>query len=124
VELFVSEEGDQALVHHAQRSYYEELLAAGVVIWLYKAPTILHSKHISIDNDVAVIGSSNMDMRSFSLNLEVSLMVRGKEFVRQMRGVEQQYRENSRQLTSEQWAKQPFFRTVLDGLARLTSALQ
>jgi cardiolipin synthase len=56
--------------------------------------------------------------------LEVSLMVRGKEFVRQMRRVEQQYRDNSRQLTSEQWSKQPFFRTVLDGLARLTSALQ
>jgi cardiolipin synthase len=124
VELFVSEEGDQALVHHAQRSYYEELLKAGVVIWLYKAPTILHSKHISIDNDVAVIGSSNMDMRSFSLNLEVSLMVRGKEFVRQMRDVEQQCRDNSRQLSLEEWSTQPFLRTVLDGLARLTSALQ
>ena len=124
VELFVSEEGDQALVHHAQRSYYEELLEGGVVIWLYKAPTILHSKHISIDNDVAVIGSSNMDMRSFSLNLEVSLMVRGKEFVRQMRDVEQDYRENSRQLTLDEWSKQPFLPTVLDGLARLTSALQ
>ncbi len=124
VELFVSEEGDQALVYHAQRSYYEQLLKAGVVIWLYKAPTILHSKHISIDNEVAVIGSSNMDMRSFSLNLEVSLMVRGKEFVRQMRDVEQQYREMSRQLTLEEWGRQPFLRTVLDGLARLTSSLQ
>jgi cardiolipin synthase len=124
VELFVSEEGDQALVYHAQRSYYEQLLEAGVVIWLYKAPTILHSKHISIDNDVAVIGSSNMDMRSFSLNLEVSLLVRGKEFVRQMRDVEQQNRDMSRQLTLEEWGRQPFLRTVLDGLARLTSALQ
>lgn len=124
VELFVSEEGDQALVYHAQRSYYEQLLKAGVVIWLYKAPTILHSKHISIDNEVAVIGSSNMDMRSFSLNLEVSLMVRGKEFVRQMRDVEQQYRDMSRQLTLEEWGRQPFLPTVLDGLARLTSSLQ
>jgi cardiolipin synthase len=124
VELFVSEEGDQALVYHAQRSYYEQLLEAGVVIWLYKAPTILHSKHISIDNDVAVIGSSNMDMRSFSLNLEVSLLVRGKEFVHQMRDVEQQNRDMSRQLTLEEWGRQPFLRTVLDGLARLTSALQ
>lgn len=124
VELFVSEEGDQALVYHAQRSYYEQLLEAGVVIWLYKTPTILHSKHISIDNDVAVIGSSNMDMRSFSLNLEVSLLVRGKEFVRQMRGVEQQNRDMSRQLTLKEWRQQPFLRTVLDGLARLTSALQ
>ncbi len=124
VELFVSEEGDQALVYHAQRSYYEALLRAGVIIWLYKAPTILHSKHISIDDDVAVIGSSNMDMRSFSLNLEVSLMVRGRSFVEQMRAVEQRYRDDSRQLSLEEWMKQPLRSTVLDGLARLTSALQ
>ena len=65
-----------------------------------------------------------MDMRSFSLNLEVSLMVRGKEFVHQMRDVEQSYREMSRQLTLDDWKRQPFFSTVLDGLARLTSALQ
>lgn len=124
VELFVSEEGDQALVYHAQRSYYEALLRAGVIIWLYKAPTILHSKHISFDDDVAVIGSSNMDMRSFSLNLEVSLMVRGRSFVDQMRAVEQRYRDSSRQLSLEEWMKQPLRSTVLDGLARLTSALQ
>lgn len=124
VELFVSEIGDQALVYHAQRSYYEALLDAGVTIWLYKAPTILHSKHLSIDDDVAVIGSSNMDMRSFSLNLEVSLLVRGKGFVDQMREVEQRYRDLSRKLTAEEWSKQPLRSTVLDGLARLTSALQ
>jgi len=124
VELFVSEIGDQALVFHAQRSYYEALLEAGVIIWLYKKPTILHSKHMSIDDEVAVIGSSNMDMRSFSLNLEITMMVRGKSFVAQMREVEASYRVDSRELTMEEWRKQPFFATVLDGLARLTSALQ
>ncbi|MCU1425888.1 MAG: cls, partial [Microbacteriaceae bacterium] len=75
VQLFVSEIGDQPLVYHAQRSYYEQLLSAGVRIWLYKAPTVLHSKFFTIDDEVAVIGSSNMDMRSFSLNLEISVMV-------------------------------------------------
>ena len=124
VELFVSEIGDQSLVYHAQRSYYEALLEAGVKIWLYKAPTILHSKHLSIDEDVAVIGSSNMDMRSFSLNLEISLLARGKEFVDQMRAVEESYRALSRELTMVEWSKQPLRSTVLDGLARLTSALQ
>ena len=49
VELFVSEIGDQAMVYHAQRSYYEALLRAGVKIYLYKAPEVLHSKHFSID---------------------------------------------------------------------------
>src|ERR1700712_1765451 len=124
VQLFVSEIGDQALVYHAQRSYYEALLRAGVQIWMYKAPYILHSKHFTIDDVVAVIGSSNMDIRSFSLNMEVSMMVRGASFVRDMRVVEDGYRAQSRELTLAEWEKQPLRSTILDNLARLTSGLQ
>ncbi|MEX0152814.1 cardiolipin synthase [Microbacterium sp. LMI1-1-1.1] len=124
VELFVSEEGDQAMVYHAQRSYYEALLNAGVIIWMYRKPFILHSKSLTIDDEVAVIGSSNMDMRSFGLNLEVSMLVRGEEFVRDMRAVEDVYRGLSRELTIEEWRRQPLRSTILDNLARLTSALQ
>ncbi|WP_136045219.1 cardiolipin synthase [Microbacterium sp. K41] len=124
VGLFVSEEGDQAMVYHAQRSYYEVLLRAGVRIWMYRKPYILHTKSLTIDDEVAVIGSSNMDMRSFGLNLEVSMLVRGEEFVREMREVEDKYRSLSRELTLEEWMQQPLRSTVLDNLARLTSALQ
>ncbi|MGV2904015.1 cardiolipin synthase [Microbacterium sp. AGC62] len=124
VELFVSEEGDQAMVYHAQRSYYEVLLKAGVRIWMYRKPYILHTKTLTIDDEVAVIGSSNMDMRSFGLNLEVSMLVRGEEFVTEMREVEDKYRSLSRELTLEEWMQQPLRSTVLDNLARLTSALQ
>lgn len=124
VELFVSEEGDQAVVYHAQRSYYEALLRAGVRIWMYRKPYILHTKSLTIDDEVAVIGSSNMDMRSFGLNLEISMLVRGEEFVAEMRAVEDEYRALSRELTLEEWLQQPLRSTVLDNLARLTSALQ
>ena len=124
VELFVSEEGDQAIVYHAQRSYYEALLRAGVKIWMYRKPYILHSKSLTIDDETAVIGSSNMDMRSFGLNMEISLLVRGSEFADQMRAVEDRYRSLSRELTLEEWKQQPLRSTVLDNLARLTSALQ
>ncbi|WP_424936132.1 MULTISPECIES: cardiolipin synthase [Bacteria] len=124
VELFVSEEGDQAMVYHAQRSYYEALLRAGVRIWMYRRPYILHTKSLTIDDEIAVIGSSNMDMRSFGLNLEISILVRGEEFVTEMRAVEDEYRSLSRELTLEEWQQQPLRSTVLDNLARLTSALQ
>jgi cardiolipin synthase len=124
VQLFVSQIGDQGSVWHAQRSYYGVLLRAGVQIWLYPAPYILHSKHLSIDDDVAVIGSSNMDIRSFALNAEGSLLVRGPSFVLTMREVEQGYRTAGRQLTLEEWEKEPGSATFLDGVARLTSALQ
>ncbi len=124
VQLFVSEVGDQTLVFHAQRSYYEELLRAGVRIWLYRSPTVLHAKHFTIDDQVAIIGSSNMDMRSFSLNLEVSIMVRGEAFVRELRVIEQAYRDNSRELTLDQWLRRPTHMRVFDDLARVTATVQ
>ena len=124
VQLFVSEVGDQPVVYHAQRSYYEVLLKAGVRIWLYRSPTVLHPKHFTIDEQVAVIGSSNMDMRSFSLNLEISVMVRGHSFVRELRMLEESYRQNSRELHLDEWLARPFLSQVLDNLARLTAAVQ
>jgi cardiolipin synthase len=124
VQLFVSEIGDQPIVYHAQRSYYEALLRAGVRIWLYPAPVVLHAKHVTIDDEVAVIGSSNMDMRSFSLNLEISVMVRGRSFVKSLRAVEDGYRDASRELTLDEWLGRPFRMAVLDNAARLTAALQ
>jgi cardiolipin synthase len=124
VELFVSEIGDQGLVWHAQRSYYRALLEAGVQIYCYPAPFILHAKHFSIDDELALIGSSNMDMRSFALNSEISMMVHSKTFVADMRAVERGYRDISRSLTLPEWRLEPRKATVLDGLARLTSALQ
>ena len=124
VELFVSEIGDQFLVFHAQRSYYEALLRAGVKIWLYAGPTILHAKHLTIDDQISVIGSSNMDMRSFSLDLEISVMVRGEKFLAELRAIEDANRSMSRELTLEEWLARPVWHRTLDNLARLTAAVQ
>ena len=124
VELFVSEIGDQFMVFHAQRSYYEQLLRAGVKIYLYRAPTILHAKHLSIDDDVAVIGSSNLDIRSLSLHMELSVLVHGAGFTSAMRAVEDDYRANSRQVVLSEWLKRPRREKAFDNLMRLTSSLQ
>nr|WP_264357475.1 cardiolipin synthase [Pseudarthrobacter sp. MM222] len=124
VELFVSEKGDQFLVHHAQQSYYEALLEAGVRIYLYKAPFVLHAKHFTIDDEVAVLGSSNMDMRSFSLNLEVSVMLLGEDIVQRLRAVEDTYRDISHELVLEDWMKRPMLVKYVDNVARLTATLQ
>lgn len=124
IELFVSEVGDQRMVYHAQRSYYEALLRAGVRIYLYRAPKVLHSKHFTIDEEVAVIGSSNMDVRSFSLNMEVSVLVHGRRFVDALREIEDGYRVNSRELQFEHWIRRPVSQKAFDNLARLTASLQ
>lgn len=124
VELFVSEKGDQFLVHHGQRSYYEALMKAGVRIYLYPKPMVLHAKHFTVDSEVAIIGSSNMDMRSFSLNLEVTVMMIDRDVVRQMHAVEDHYRSISRELKLEDWVNRPVLARYVDNVARLTATLQ
>jgi len=124
VQLFASAVADQAMVYHAQRSYYETLLDAGVRIFLYEEPIVLHAKHFTVDDEVAVVGSSNMDMRSFSLNFEVSLMVRGRTFVDELRAVEDDYRAHSHELTLEEWRARPMPMHIVDNVARLTATVQ
>ncbi|MEO9248667.1 cardiolipin synthase [Citricoccus nitrophenolicus] len=124
VELFVCRKADQFMVHHAQQSYYDALLDAGIRIYRYPDPNVLHSKLFTIDNDVAVFGSSNMDMRSFSLNMEVSVLTVGSEMVEALQPVVEQYREVSEELTKEQWRARPRAQRWTDNVFRLTSALQ
>lgn len=124
VELFVSETGDQFMVYHAQRSYYEQLLRAGVKIYLYRAPTILHAKHLTLDDDVCLIGSSNLDIRSLSLHMELSVLIHQRRLTDQMREVEDRYRSDSRQLMLDDWLQRPSRHRILDDLMRLTSSLQ
>lgn len=124
VTLIVSEMGDQFLTYHAQGSYYEELLKAGVNICRYQAPLILHSKSISIDDDIAVIGSSNMDIRSFQLNLEITLVCYGPRVAADLRRQEEEYLRRSHPLDLETWQARPLHTRLFENLARLTSALQ
>jgi cardiolipin synthase len=124
VELFVSEQGDQFLVHHAQRSYYQGLLEAGVRIYLYPKPMVLHAKFFTVDDKVGVLGSSNMDMRSFSLNLEVSLMMLGDGIVPKLLEVADTYRKVSRELVLDEWKQRPRAERYVDNVCRLTATLQ
>jgi cardiolipin synthase len=124
VELFVGAVGDQPLALHAQHSYYGTLLAAGVRIHRYPGPAILHSKHVTVDDVVTVIGSSNMDIRSFQLDFELSLLVCSRDFTDRVRRIEDGYRRVSSELTGAEWSGRSRWHRIGDDLARLTSALQ
>lgn len=115
---------DQILVGHAQRSFYEQLLKAGVRIQLYDPPILLHSKFMTIDDDAAIIGSSNFDMRSFQLDLEVTCITYDQKVVKQLRDLEKQYIGRSKRVKLADWQQRPRRKVLLDNIARLTSALQ
>jgi phosphatidylserine/phosphatidylglycerophosphate/cardiolipin synthase-like enzyme len=95
-----------------------------VRIYLYPAPCVLHSKHFSIDDEVGVLSSSNMDKRSFGLNYEVSLMAVGLDIVGGLRKVEDTYREMSRELTIGERVRRPRRSRYVDNVMRLTAALE
>lgn len=122
--VLVSKKADQFTVQHAQQSYYQILLEAGVRIFRYPDPDVLHAKFMIIDDDVAVLGSSNMDMRSFSLNLEVTLMIVDDAKVAEIEGVFARYLTLSSELDLAQWSTRPWYVRYLDNTFRLTSALQ
>jgi cardiolipin synthase A/B len=124
VELFVSEQADQFVVQHAQASYYDVLLEAGVKIYQYPKPTVLHAKHFTVDDLVGVIGSSNMDYRSFGLDYEITLISTGKEFVADLQAVADGYRAVCRELTLAEWRARPRSQRYVDNVMRLVSALQ
>src|SRR6266487_146110 len=124
VTLLNSEVSDQFFVSHAERSYYEDLLKAGVKIYRYNAPILLHSKHITIDDDIAVIGSSNLDIRSFQLNLEVTLVCYDPQVVVSLRQIEADYLCKSKPVNLDQWETRPVNEKFFENISRLTAALQ
>ena len=124
VELFVSEQADQFVVQHAQASYYQALLEAGVRIYLYPKPIVLHSKYFTVDDVAGVIGSSNMDFRSFGLDYEISLLSTGQHFVADLQAVANGYRAVCRELTLDEWQGRSRGQRYVENVMRLLSALQ
>ncbi|MCH1867483.1 phospholipase D-like domain-containing protein [Nocardioides sp. CFH 31398] len=123
VDVFVGEKADQFVVGHAQRSYYTTLLQAGVHLHLYPAPAVLHAKYMTVDGHVGVIGSSNMDYRSYALNYEVMLLGFGGDLVDRLLASDAEYLAVSRELTLDEWRTQPLRARYVDNVCRLASSL-
>ena len=122
VHLVTPFQADQWLVRLAQESYYSELLAANVKIHLYR-PRFLHAKHISVDDDLCAIGSSNIDMRSFTLNEEDMVFFYDRDVVAGLARIQERYFRDSTLLDPEDWKKRPAFRRTAQQLARLVDSV-
>ena len=122
VKLALPQRSDQILVSAAQRSFYEQLLEMDVEIFLYQ-PGLLHSKTLTIDNRFAVLGTSNMDIRSFALNLELNLILFDPSAVETIIAQQQKYLEQSNALKLYQWQKRNRLKTLGEALARLLAPL-
>ncbi|WP_221773403.1 cardiolipin synthase [Ruficoccus amylovorans] len=122
VTLIMPQKVDSKLVHHASRAYFEELLEGGVAIALFKAG-LLHSKTVTVDGEIGLIGSVNLDQRSLWLNQEVTLFVYDREFALRLRTVQQSYIDNAEMVHLAEWKKRRFHQRLLENALRLTGPL-
>jgi cardiolipin synthase len=122
VDLIVDAESNKPLVQLAQQSFYDTMLRAGVRVHKHHQ-SFLHAKHLSIDRDVALIGSSNFDVRSFALNAEVSVLICDRQVVAELARIQDGYLAHCDLVTLESRRALPMGQRVLENLARLTDSL-
>lgn len=122
VDLVLSAHANQRLTQWAQRSFYDDLLQADVRVHLYQ-PHFLHAKHMTIDDHIVLIGSMNIDIRSFALNSEVNILIYDPAIAAQIQAIQQNYFAHSHRLDPIEWSNRPLVIRTLQSLARLADSL-
>ena len=118
VKIILPSKSDSWPVFYAGRSYYSELLDAGVKIY-ERRDALLHAKTALIDGVWSTVGSTNLDWRSFLHNEEVNAIILGQEFGAQMRAAFETDLASSRRITPEEWAQRSLGDRVKEMAARL-----
>jgi len=118
VKLILPSQTDSALIFHAGRSHYDELLRTGIKVY-ERRDALLHAKTVVIDGVWSTIGSTNLDWRSFLHNQEVNAVVLSVDFAVQMKSAFESDLKNSTQITLEQWRQRGIGERVKEGLARM-----
>jgi cardiolipin synthase len=113
---------DSLLVRHASRSFFDEVISAGCEIHEFRGG-LLHTKSITIDGEQAMFGTANIDMRSIWLNYEVSLLVFDKDFVTDLRALQQGYLNESDAVMLVPWDKRPMGTRLVESTMRLLTPL-
>ena len=120
VKLLVPGVCDSKLVNAASKSYYEDLLCAGVDIYRYQKG-FMHAKTLVADGNLSVVGTANMDYRSFELNFEVNVLVYDREFSEQLRDVFFKDVEDAKKIDKDEWCNRPAYIQLPERVARLFS---
>ncbi|MBD8138701.1 cardiolipin synthase [Bacillus sp. CFBP 13597] len=122
VRLLVPKNPDKRIVFHASRTYFPELLASGVRIFQYKEG-FMHSKIIIVDDQMASIGTTNIDMRSFHLNFEVNAFLYRTESAQQLVNDYMEDIKVSKEVEIDEFSKRNFGLKLLESTCRLLSPL-
>jgi cardiolipin synthase A/B len=118
VDVVASYKSDAPLAAAAGRACFGTLLEGGVNVYLHRY-RLVHTKALTIDNSLAMIGSANFDHRSFRLNMETNLLVYSQPLVAQIAAVQERYIRVSDKLDYQKWCSRAWHACLLDDLAKM-----
>ncbi len=122
IKLIIPSRSDAKFVYEASLTYVAPLLKAGVQIYQYTGGFI-HAKTMVVDDEIAIIGSANMDYRSFDQNFEVCSVIYNREKSEELRKIFNQDLIKTRKINKYDWQKRPWWRKLIQSFARLFSPL-
>ena len=122
VTVVLPHRSDSPLVAAASRSFYVDLLDAGVSIW-HHMPGLLHAKTLTMDGKIGLIGSANMDARSFFLNFEATMFVYDNDFTKELLNLQQTYIAKSREIVPKRWHERKWWEVLRDNTVQLLGPL-
>ncbi|MEN6458819.1 MAG: cardiolipin synthase [Thermoguttaceae bacterium] len=122
VDLVIPRQSDHRIVNAAGCFYCECLMRSGVRVFLFQEG-MLHAKTLTVDDELAMFGSANYDIRSFALNFELNLFIHAEEAVQAMRQLQQGYLDQSLQASLDDWPSKTLAGRLKMNLAKLFSPL-
>ncbi len=123
VRVMIPERADHRLVQWASLNCCEELLQAGVRVFLYRPDSFIHAKTITCDGAVMSVGSANFDTRSLNINFEVQAFMYDAELARQGEEAFARDMENARELSYNVWRRRSMPQKIRENIGKMISSL-
>ena len=112
---------DKKYVYHTTMSYMDELLDSGVKVHLY--PGFIHSKTITVDDELLTVGTTNIDIRSFKLLFEINSFMYSSKIAKEHREIFEKDMEICHELTMDEYKKRGIINIIKEGFFRLFSPI-
>ncbi len=122
VKMLLPTKSDSFIVNTTTQSYFEELINAGVKIYTYNKGFV-HAKTMICDQKIAIIGTANLDNRSFDLNFEINAILYDEEIASELKEIYDKDLAFSTQVEQEEWAQRPLYMKLLEKVLHLFSSL-
>jgi cardiolipin synthase len=122
IKMILPGKSDSHIVKHASLSYVKPLLRSGIKVYFYDKG-FAHAKTMSFDNQVAIVGTANMDTRSFYINFEIAAVIYDEKLCAELDESFVNDLKDSREISYVEWSKRSFYNRLLDSICRLLTPL-